>query len=29
MICRWHVCKVLNHPEEVVRLLVIARKDCH
>jgi hypothetical protein len=29
LIGRWHVSNVRNHPEEVERLLVIARKDCH
>ncbi|HBY36435.1 MAG TPA: lysophospholipid transporter LplT [Delftia acidovorans] len=29
LIGRWHVSNVRNYPEEVERLLVIARKDCH
>ena len=29
LIGRWHASNVRNHPEEVGRLLAIARKDCH
>lgn len=29
LIGRWHRNNLRNHPEEVERLLAIARKDCH